>query len=264
MKVAAAVLLLSVDPIGTQAFVSPNVSAQVFKTFKEPYFSQQQHYHLHQPKQHVISFRVPTSSTTMSQNRPTRRSLRRYMYSLPPSGGGKNDLTGILTGLGTVAAIALFFASPLGTLFFAITNSLFLLALMLPILAIVGFQAWQFLYTMEGPCPNCGAPVRVLKDDEQPTLCLSCGSLVVRSTKGGGGDDSVITLFDGSNTIYDELEQDSYFGGSAGTILDALWNQEASERQEQQPGASRGKGEPSKASQYRRERTVIDVDAEDE
>lgn len=270
MNVAAAVLFLSLNLIGTQAFVSPKVSALTHITLKEPNPSQQKHHHHHHHHQPTNSFRVTPSSANMLQTRPTRLSLRRYMYSLPPSGGGgnKNDLEGILTGLGAVAAIALFFASPLGTLFFAITNSLFLLTLMLPILAIVGFQAWQFLYTMEGPCPNCGAPVRVLKEDEQPTLCLSCGTLVQPKKR---GDSINIEVFDGGSAIYDEMEEDGFFGGSAGSILDSIWNQAASERQGQQQQQQKQQGAPlggksttSKASQYRRERTVIDVDAEEE
>ena len=270
MKVDAALLFLAFYAIGTQAFVSPKVVARAILSSNEPYSSQ------HHQQQHPNSVRVPSSSTSMPQNRSTRVTLRRFMYNLPPSGGGndQNDLAGILTGLGTVAAIALFFASPLGTIFFAITNSLFLLALLFPILAIVAFQAWQLVFTLEGPCPNCGAPVRVLKDDEQPTLCLSCGTLLHKRRDGsgssGGGTDNIIEVYDDSSVIYDEME-DEYFGGSAGSILDALWNQAASEqrglkqqKQQSPSGSSTGKTESSKASQYRRERTVIDVDAEEE
>jgi hypothetical protein len=269
MKVDGTFLCLAFYAIGAQAFVSPKVVARAMLTSNEPYCSQH-----HQQQQHPNRVGTPSSSTSMPQNRSTRVTLRRFMYNLPPSGGGnnQNDLAGILTGLGTVAAIALFFASPLGTIFFAITNSLFLLALLFPILAIVAFQAWQFVFTLEGPCPNCGAPVRVLKDDEQPTLCLSCGTLVHkrRGSRGGGGDaDSIIEIYNDNTVIYDEME-DGYVGGSAGSVLDAIWNQAKSEQQgltqQQQspPGSATGKTESSKASRYRRERTVIDVDAEEE
>jgi hypothetical protein len=91
-----------------------------------------------------------------------------------------------------------------------------------------------------------------------------------RGSRGGGGDaDSIIEIYNDNTVIYDEME-DGYVGGSAGSVLDAIWNQAKSEQQgltqQQQspPGSATGKTESSKASRYRRERTVIDVDAEEE
>lgn len=105
-----------------------------------------------------------------------------FMYNLPPNNGGGRDpnpLGDILPTIVTVVGLAVFFASPLGGIFFAITNSLFLLALITPVLIFAGIQIWSKLNTYEGDCPNCGNNVVVLKSKEgEPTLCLNCGSMV--------------------------------------------------------------------------------------
>ena len=51
-------------------------------------------------------------------------------YQLPPSGpkGPLEEFKAILPTIGTAVLIGLFFASPLGGAFFAITNTLFVLA----------------------------------------------------------------------------------------------------------------------------------------
>ena len=76
------------------------------------------------------------------------------MYNLPPSGGGgggggNGGLGEILTSVATLAAIVLFFASPLGGLFFAVINSFFVLSLLVPVVLWIGFQGWQFFNTIE-------------------------------------------------------------------------------------------------------------------
>lgn len=104
------------------------------------------------------------------------------MYNLPPSGGGggggKNEIRQILTSVATVVGIVAFFASPLGTIFFALLNSFVVLTLLFPVVLWAGFQGWQFFNTIEGPCPQCGAPVRVLKEENSPSICLNCGTFV--------------------------------------------------------------------------------------
>jgi hypothetical protein len=198
------------------------------------------------------------------------------MYNLPPSGGGggnnNGELQGLLGGLGLMAMIALFFASPLGSIFFAITNSLFLLALLLPIGAVVAFQTWQFFYTLEGPCPNCGAPVRVLKDGSttssqpQPSLCFSCGALLQPSSDGTtiefATERSTIVM-DEDGWLQDEMSSGE-FQTTAESIFDTLLNPTASKIGTTTSRTTTRDSAKAKESQYKREQTVIDVTVEDE
>lgn len=98
---------------------------------------------------------------------------------LPPSGGGgsKSGLGELASTVLTFVGVAAFFLSPLGGLFFALFNSLFALAILLPIGGIVAFNVWQYFNTTTGPCPNCAAPVKAFKD-ESPSVCFNCGSIV--------------------------------------------------------------------------------------
>jgi hypothetical protein len=108
-------------------------------------------------------------------------------YNLPPGKGDNDDLTKLISPVLTIGAVVLFFMSPLGGIFFAITNSLFAIALITPLILTVGFNAWQYFYTLEAPCPNCSAPARVLKDSEaQPNICLNCGANIRSNLDGDG------------------------------------------------------------------------------
>jgi hypothetical protein len=106
-----------------------------------------------------------------------------YMYNLPPSGNKDSDdnkvslLKDITTSVVAVGALVLFFLSPLGAIFFTVVNSLFAVAILLPLVGIVAFNIWQYTSTDAGSCPNCGAPVRALKDST-PSICFNCGSVV--------------------------------------------------------------------------------------
>jgi len=106
------------------------------------------------------------------------------MYNLPPSPPNPQDeLRGILQTVAVGVGLVAILASPLGAVIFAIFNSILVLSIALPILAVVAFQLWQYYYTVGGRCPQCGAPVRVLKQgrdeiDPTPSVCLNCGSLV--------------------------------------------------------------------------------------
>lgn len=142
------------------------------------------------------------------RQRPPSTSLR-MGYQLPPSPRGpKEQFEAILPTIATGVLVALFFASPLGGIFFAITNSLFVLAFVTPFILFAGFQIWTALYTVEAPCPSCGAlPVRVLKSGE-PSRCLNCGALS-RANEAGDG----LELCNNPNDLM----------GSGGSLFDALF-----------------------------------------
>ena len=147
---------------------------------------------------------IPVSS--MRTNVNTKLS----MYNLPPGGGGggKNDLGQLATSVGLFALTIAFFLSPLGGFVLTIMNSFLLLVILLPILGVAGFQAWQFFNTISGPCTNCGAPVQVLKSQpngqDVPSICYSCGAIIQANYENTGIDNVT-----GRNTIDD---QSSPFG----------------------------------------------------
>ena len=180
------------------------------------------------------------------------------MYNLPPSGGGGgpgNDLKSILPGIATIVGLTLFFLSPLGSIFFAVTNTLFALAIITPIVGLVGFKTWEAFNTVSGPCPNCGAPARALKEDEgNPSLCYSCGSLI-RANADKDGIELCNNPNDimGGNSLFDQL-----FGGMGGLSP----QQVVDEIDADINGSKAGKG--GRQSKARRESTIIDVDVESE
>eukprot|EP00586_Coscinodiscus_wailesii_P009679 CAMPEP_0172509750 /NCGR_PEP_ID=MMETSP1066-20121228/222766_1 /TAXON_ID=671091 /ORGANISM="Coscinodiscus wailesii, Strain CCMP2513" /LENGTH=160 /DNA_ID=CAMNT_0013288387 /DNA_START=324 /DNA_END=806 /DNA_ORIENTATION=- len=154
------------------------------------------------------------------------------MAYLPPSGGDDNKLKSIITPILTFAAVIAFFASPLGGIFFAITNSLFLLALLTPLILVVGFQTWSAFNTVKGPCPSCSSEVVALNGGD-PTLCLNCGA-AVRATV----DKKGIELCSGGGV--------DNFGQESGSIFD-IFDTKVEDKED-------------KDKRLRRETTVIDVE----
>jgi len=128
--------------------------------------------------------RTPSSSSTTNLS----------MYNLPPGGGGsgggggKNEITDIAKGAVTILLTIGFFISPLGGFVLGIFNSFLVLLFVLPVLATVGFQLWQKINTVQGECPNCGAPATVMKSKDDgsvvdnaptaPSLCFNCGAFL--------------------------------------------------------------------------------------
>ena len=172
-------------------------------------------------------------------------------YQLPPSPKGPlEEFKAILPTIGTGVLIALFFASPLGGAFFAITNTLFALAFVTPFLLFAGFQIWSALYTVEAPCPSCGQlPIRALKNGE-PTVCLNCGAFSRANEKGDG--------LELCNNPYDMMND----GGGSGSLFDSLFG-----------GMGGGDGisdfevmgsgsKQEKANKSKRQGTIIDVEVE--
>jgi len=179
------------------------------------------------------------------------------MYNLPPSGGGGggpgNDIKAILPGIVTIAGLALFFMSPLGGIFFAVTNTLFALAIITPIIGWVGLQTWQAFNTVSGPCPNCGYPVRTLKDDQgQPSICVSCGSFI-RTNADKDGIELCNNPSDmmGGGSLFDQL-----FGSMAGMSPQQVVDEIDADINGNKPKKSPGQ------NKARRESTIIDVDVE--
>ena len=178
------------------------------------------------------------------------------MYNLPPSGGGGgpgNDLKSILPGIVTIVGLVIFFLSPFGSIFFAVSNFFFALALIAPIAGLVGFKTWEAFNTVSGPCPNCGAPARVLKGDEgTPSLCYNCGSLI-RANADKDGIELCNNPNDimGGNSLFDQL-----FGGMGG-----LSPQQVVDEIDADINGSRA-GKSGRQSKARRESTIIDIDVE--
>lgn len=217
----------------------------------------------------------PSSSTSSSRKQQENSLLRRSMYNLPPGGGGnnnKNDIGSIGKSALTVLGIIAFFASPLGGIFFAITNSILLLLFSIPVVAFIAFQVYQKTQTIEAPCPGCGAPTRVVKDfsvdgeGAMPNVCVSCGTFVKSSPDGK----SVIDMNANSNSIFnndvilDPTEDGIYTQQQGGvsspfeSIVSDLMNGATN------TGVSSEEQLKEKENQFRREQTIIDVEVTDE
>lgn len=193
---------------------------------------------------------LPSNFNQNNHARYTSATSLKMGFNLPP--GKKSPDDGILRGVLTIAGFALFIFSPLGSLFFAITNSILAFVLITPVILLVGFQIYQKLYLIEGTCPNCSAPVQVLKDESAaPNMCLSCGSRV-RATR---EKDGVELCNDPSSVLQDESLGsifESLFGGDSGSSTPFNENAEG------YTSPSKNKGES------KRQGTIIDVDVEED
>jgi hypothetical protein len=185
-------------------------------------------------------------------------------FQLPP---GKDDkeLDPIFTTVLSFVGVVAFFASPLGGIFFAITNSLFVLALLLPVTAVVGFQAWQYFNTITAPCPSCGAPVQVVKWTEiepSPSLCGNCGSVVQANAANNGID----FTGQGPGTVGDDSDGasllDMLFGGGGGNNNNNGGGGGVQQRRSGDDAS--GSGPKSAEQRYKREATIIDIDVQAE
>ena len=199
--------------------------------------------------------------STISHAKFTTSSLN--MYNLPPSGGGgkgpKNEFEAILPTITTGILVALFFASPLGGIFFAVFNSIFVLALLTPFVLFGGFQLWKTLYTIEDNCPSCGAiPVRVLKNGE-PSVCLNCGAFSRANEKGDGIElcNNPNDMMGGGQTLFDQLFGPGMGGDMGGNGMSDFTNVG--------PGvevSSTTKTNDDPVKKAKKQGTIIDVDVE--
>jgi hypothetical protein len=128
---------------------------------------------------HTVTTPISSVVRPLSQKKSKIR-LNLSPYDNNDPFGRKNDLLipTILTSIG----LMLFFFSPLGAIFFAITNSLFLLALITPLLLVGGLQIWTKFNVIQGECPSCGAPIAVMKEGRDflssTSPCFNCGAFV--------------------------------------------------------------------------------------
>jgi hypothetical protein len=180
-------------------------------------------------------------------------------FNLPPGGGGNkpNPLADLLPSIVTIVGIALFFASPLGAIFFAITNSLLALAVITPLVLFVVFQIWAKTNTIEAACPNCSAPVVVLKNGPEgmeTTPCLNCGSMV-RPTQDGSGVELCNAAPD-----FTDMGDDS--GGSIFDFLTSFGGQDdqSTSTPKVQGSQSSSSKSDDRKNKAKRESTIIDVD----
>jgi hypothetical protein len=197
-------------------------------------------------------------------------SLTRLNYSnmpppmLPPSGGGGggggNDWKVLGTSFLSILGVIVFFASPLGGIVFTIFNSFLLLSILLPLAGVAAFQVWQAFNTLEGTCPACGAPIRVVKNNksslqpEAPGLCFNCGSIVQATM-----DNKAIELVQAGPGITQGQAQQT-----TGSFWDAWFGGDNVEEETIITTRTTTTTEANnKGDRFRRENTVIDVDVED-
>mmetsp|Transcript_8893 Transcript_8893/g.12619 ORF Transcript_8893/g.12619 Transcript_8893/m.12619 type:complete len:236 (-) Transcript_8893:58-765(-) len=193
---------------------------------------------------------LPSKPVTLKPTRPLlRNEVSCQMAFLPPSNDDNNksnEFGDIVKGALGILGVVAFFASPLGGIFFAIVNSFFALAILTPLVAVVAFQGWTYFNTIDGPCPNCGSPVKVLKDDS-PSICLNCGTMVRSSA-----DNSSIDYAGGGNN---DIFSDASGSGDGADFFGDIFDQAV--------GVKRSPMSPDeeKAAE-RRQQTIIDVEVD--
>ena len=85
--------------------------------------------------------------------------------------------------VGPVIFFLLLSSGALGLLFQA-ANVIFLVIFLVPLIGGPIFQWYINQNLLEGTCPDCGAPIQVLKD--QTARCMSCGSSVASELDASG------------------------------------------------------------------------------
>jgi hypothetical protein len=165
------------------------------------------------------------------------------MSFLPPSNDRGTAFGPLASSLLTVGLTVAFFLSPIGSFVLGLFNSLLLLSILLPVLGVAAFNAWQYFNTITGPCPSCGATVTVAKRQSgefsaSPSLCLNCGAVIRASDS-----NEEIDLEGGQDMTSSQGFFDSFFS----TPSIGVTPQEKSDA----------------GKRARREQTVIDVEVED-
>jgi len=251
MKFLLLVLASSVVNLSNGFVIRPTTTTTIKTTTQQ---QQQQQFRSTNYKfpQTTTAASFPTSPKTTSSIRTNDVSCQ--MAFLPPSNDNNNnnksldEFGDIVKGALGILGVVAFFASPLGGIFFAIVNSFFALAILTPLVAVVAFQGWTYFNTIDGPCPNCGSPVKVLKDDS-PSVCLNCGTMVRSSTDNssidfaGGGNNDIFSNNNGGG------------GGGVGDLFGGIFDQAA--------GVQRNPMSPNEErAAERRQQTIIDIEVD--
>ncbi|GMH86132.1 hypothetical protein TrST_g2019 [Triparma strigata] len=165
---------------------------------------------------------------------------------LPPSGGGPNGNNDqIVSSLVSISLFGLFFFSPIGKIFFSVTNGLFILAFSIPLLAFAAFSVYNTFFLVKDSCPSCGAAAVAPRSSGDGTsatsFCLSCGS-TIRATR----DNKGLELCNPTPDFDRESESSNPFADIFG-----------SERAARSTTADKGD-----SASVKRSNTVIDVDVE--
>ena len=97
----------------------------------------------------ISTLRTPSAVTSIYRPREKTTSLQ-MGYRLPPGDpkGPLEQIEAILPTIVTGVLVLLFFASPLGGIFFAFFNSIFVLAILTPFILYGGFQIWSALVSV--------------------------------------------------------------------------------------------------------------------
>ena len=115
---------------------------------------------------------------------------------------------------------------------------------------------WQYFNTITGNCPNCGAPVRVLKSNKneitQPSICISCGSILQANYDNSGIDNTT-----GRNSMED-LAGGTPFGGN---IFDMFGGPSVTRTT---TTTTYEEKKETQRDQKRRENIIIDVEVDDD
>ena len=209
---------------------------------------QQQQRQQQQQQQQYTTFSISFQSKLQS------KSCLSMGFNLPPSrdsnnNNNNNNGSELVGGIVSLLALFAFFVSPLGGIFFSIVNSFVAFLFLTPLVLFVAFQVWQTLFTFDGPCPNCNASVKVLKD-QQPTICLTCGSFVQSNAKGNG-----IDFAPQNDVVLDDA--DGISDSSIESLLSGLLGGFGEQQQQQQQQST----SVERQQQFKREQTVIDVEA---
>ena len=244
------VLFIIIGWSHVHAFVVPQREVNVrFQRHSTPWTESIQEARRQQRQQTTTITSFHSKFNSKFQSKFQSKSSLSMGFNLPPSRDNNNNNNSgngseLVGGIVTLLALVAFFISPLGGFFFAIVNSFVALAFLTPLLLFVAFQVWQTLFTFDGPCPNCNASVKVLKD-QQPTICLNCGSFVESNAKGNGID------FCPQNNNGVMEDNDDIADSSIESLFSGLFG--GFDEQQQSTSVER-------QQQFKREQTIIDVE----
>jgi hypothetical protein len=222
-----------------------------------------------------IAFGLLVSAALQPQQKLLTTTRLSYSNMPPPllpggggGGGGKMDWKALGTSVLSIVGVVVFFASPLGGIFFGIFNSFLLLSILLPFIGVAALQFWQAFNTVQGSCPACGAPIRVVKNKsssllpEAPGLCFNCGSIVQATM-----DNKSIELVQAGPGISSRGQSQQQTGGTSSSFWDAWFGGVDNDIEETiittRTTTTTTANNNKMGDRFRRENTVIDVDVED-